>query len=55
MMLAILLKIPSKIRLGDYERTFDREKHSRLVQALSNVYFDIIFLCMDLRKLICFE
>ena len=53
MILAILLKIPSKIRPGDYERIFDREKHPRLVQALSNVYLDIIVLCMDLRKLIC--
>jgi hypothetical protein len=39
-------------RTGDYERIFDREKHQRLTQAISNTCLDIIELCFDFRKLL---
>lgn len=38
-------------RIKDYGRIFSLEKHSRLRQALSETYFDIINLCMKFREI----
>ncbi|TVY80507.1 hypothetical protein LSUE1_G008386 [Lachnellula suecica] len=37
-------------RFRDYERIYNRQKHQRLTQALSNAYLDIIMLCMRFRR-----
>ncbi|TVY93107.1 Ankyrin [Lachnellula willkommii] len=37
-------------RFRDYERIYDRQKHQRLTQALSNAYLDIIVLCTKFQR-----
>lgn len=37
---------------GDYERIFNREKHRRLTQSITNTYLDIVQLCSDFRTLL---
>jgi hypothetical protein len=34
----------------DYQRIFAHSKHPRLTQAISEVYLDIIELCMEFKK-----
>lgn len=36
----------------DYQRIFDREKHQRFYQALSDTYLDIIVLCTEFKDLL---
>lgn len=40
---------------SDYKRTFDQVKHSRLTNAISLTFADIIILCLEIKSIISLQ